>query len=117
MTVKIDGRELNVTHLEELVEPLAMEWMGWENGGYARKRQVYGRRRSWTLTCFERDVDWVESAAKYLQERLGDGAAVSFIVDEESLHQVNTTAYVAEITVEYEAGQNIRYFKVRLVEA
>ena len=118
MTITIDGKQLNVTHLSETVEAVTVESDDWRPEGYKRKIRTFGKIKRWTLDCIEKDIAWTNSVANHLQGLAESGTAVSFIVDEGDRHQVNTQVYVlnVQITLELVGSQNIRHFTVQLQE-
>lgn len=118
MTVTLDGYSLTVNSIDDAVEAMASEWDGWENGDYTRKRTVFGKIRRWTLECVEKDVTWVNSAAKHFQEHVDDGACVAFVVSEGNRYSVNTSVYIldVQVTLELTGTANIRRFKVTIQE-
>jgi len=119
MTITIDGKQLNVTHLTEAVEAVAVESDDWRSEGYKRKIRIFGKIRRWTLDCVEKDIAWTDSAANHLQQLAENGTAVSFVIDEGNRHQVNTQVYVlnVQVTLDLVGTQNIRHFIIQLQEA
>lgn len=120
MTFTIGDKSLNVIEFSESSEPIGAEWTAWENEALVIKRFVYGLKRTWTLRCYEKDVAWSESAAKYLREQAAAGVTLQFTADEGALYQVQATnVYVIRVEVEAQplGSQNIRYFTVVLKEA
>ena len=120
MTFTIDSYTLNVTDFSESSQPSATEWHAWENQALALKRFVYGLKRSWKLSCVEKDVAWTNSAALYLRNKAQSGEKVTFTVNEGDRYQLpSTSVYVesVEIAMELVGGQNIRHFALTLKEA
>jgi len=119
MTFTVDGYTLNVTDFSEQNQPVASEWHAWQNQALTLKHFVYGLKRVWTLSCVEKDVAWVDSAALYLRNKAASGETVTFTVDEGSRYQLSaTTAYVVNVSLNMRlvGGRNIRYFNVTIKE-
>lgn len=119
MTVTVGSATLNVTGFTESSEFVGPEWYKWENQTLKRKKTVYGRKRTWTLECIEKDVAWADSDAKYLEEQGAQGNILSFTMDLGNRYQIsNIDIYIdsVEITMEQVGSQNIRHFTVTLKE-
>ena len=122
--VMIDGKILDVEgggiiEGEEVVGTFVDKW---QNASYAKEAKIFGTIRLWTLPCYENNVAWTNSAAKYLQDKAKDGNAVSFSIDEGNLHQVTSTnVYILGVAVRYgrgaKASQFVRFFTLKLQEA
>jgi len=124
MTVTIDGKTLNVIGggITESVKPVGTFLDKWINEEYWKKAKIIGTVRSWALECYEKNVAWNSSVAKHLEEKAKTGEAVSFSIDEGSLHSVaSTKVYILGVDISYGKGakstQFIRYFTVSLQEA
>ena len=124
MTVTIDSRTLNVEGggIEEGVEVVGSSVDKWVNGSYAKEAKIFGIVRSWTLKCYEQNVAWASSNAKYLEDKEKTGDKVSFAIDEGNLHSVTSTyVYILGVDVKYPKGamasQFTRYFTLKLQEA
>ncbi len=124
MTVTVDTKTLNVEGggIEENAEPVGSFVDKWVNGSYAKEAKIFGIVRSWTLRCYEQNVAWSSSNAKYLQDKAKVGDKVSFAVDEGNLHAVTSTyVYILGVDVKYPKGakatQFTRYFTLKLQEA
>lgn len=119
MTFTIDSFTLNVVDLTETSSPVGAEWHAWENEQIVLKRYIYGIKRTWRLTCIEKDVAWSNSAARYLQQKMAAGETVQFSVNEGDRYSLPaTTCHIAGLELEIEpAGQqNIRKYVVILRE-
>ena len=124
MTVTIDSKTLNVEGggIQEGAEVVGSFADKWTNGTYARAAKIFGIVRSWTLRCYEQNVAWSSSNAKYLQDKARVGDKVSFSIDEGNLHSVSSTyVYILGVDVDYHKGskssQFVRYFTLKLQEA
>lgn len=124
MTVTIGTKALNVEGggLSESTEVVGSYVDRWINGSYAKEAKIYGIIRRWTLRCYEQNVAWSGSAAKYLQDKAKEGEKLSFAVDEGDMHSVGSTyVYILDVDVEYPKGskntQFTRRFTVQLQEA
>lgn len=112
MTFTVDSITLNVTGFSESAKPVGSEWLAWEGERVARKRFTYGMLREWTLSCFEVNVAWSSSAAKYLQDKMKDGEKVSFSVSEGGMHQISSVqCYVRDLEINYGRGSKSTQFK------
>ncbi|MEM2177024.1 MAG: hypothetical protein QXN34_06830 [Archaeoglobaceae archaeon] len=119
MTFTIDNYTLNVTDFGESSEPVGAEWHTWENEKITIKRYVYGIKRTWRLSCIEKNVVWNNSAAKYLQQKMSAGETVSFAVNEGDRFSLPATeCYVVSLEIDIKplGQENIRYFDVVLKE-
>jgi hypothetical protein len=124
MAVTIDGKTLKIEGggISENLKPVGTFTDRWVNGSYKKEAKIFGVIRSWMLRCYEENVAWANSVAKHLQEKAQEGDAVSFTVDEGSLHSVSSTnVYVLEVDVSYPKGSKaasfVRYFTLKLQEA
>ncbi|MEM3383843.1 MAG: hypothetical protein QXF43_04175 [Nitrososphaerales archaeon] len=120
MTITIGTKTLNVREMNESMEVVAIFTDKWENEQYKRKVRVYGTIRTWTLSCFEDDVNYADSAFKYLQDQAKIGNVLSFVVDEGQAHQINTYVYIMSITLTHSPAStavNHREFTIALQEA
>jgi len=120
MTFTVGEKSLNIIEISESSEPIGTEWVAWENESLTIKRFIYGLKRIWTLRCYEKDVAWSSSAAKYLRDQAAAGVTLQFTADEGALYQVPATnVYVVRVEIEAQpvGTQNIRYFTVVLKEA
>ena len=124
MTVTIDSKSLSVEGggIEESTEPVGSSVDKWLNGAYVKEVKIFGIVRSWTLKCYEQNVAWSSSNAKYLQDKAKVGDKVPFEVDEGNLHAVTSTyVYILGVDVKYpkgaKASQFTRYFTLKLQEA
>ena len=119
MVYTIDNYTLNVTDFSETSSPIGVEWYAWENGQIIIKRYIYGAKRTWRLTCVEKDVAWSNSAARYLQQKMAAGETVQFSVNEGDRYSLPaTTCHIAGLELEIEpvGQQNIRKYVVILRE-
>ena len=124
MTVTIDEKTLKVEGggISENVKPVGTFTDRWVDSSYRKEAKIFGVIRSWTLRCYEENVEWANSVAKHLQNKAQDGKAISFSVDEGSLHSVQSTnVYILEVDVNYPKGSKaasfVRYFTLKLQEA
>ena len=124
MTVTIDSKTLNVEGggIGENVEVVGSFVDKWQDATYRKEAKIFGSVRSWTLRCYEENVDWSSSVAKHLQDKAKEGNKVSFSVDEGNLHAVASTyVYILGVDVSYpkgaKASQFTRYFTLKLQEA
>jgi len=124
MTVTIDSKTLNVEGggIGESIEVVGSFVDKWISGAYAKEAKIFGTVRSWTLRCYENNVAWASSNAKYLQDKAKVGDKVSFSVDEGNLHSVTSTyVYILGVDVDYpkgsKASQFTRWFTLKLQEA
>jgi len=124
MTVTLDAKTLNVEGggIEETADPVATFIDRWVNGAYQKQAKIFSTVRSWILRCYENNVAWASSNAKYFQEKMKAGDKLSFSIDEGNLHQVSSTyAYVLGVSVSYakgaKAAQFTRFFTLKLQEA
>lgn len=117
----LDGKTLNVRDIRETVKTVSAGWDAWENQAYVRKTKVYGAVKSWRLQCYEENVAWTDSNAKYFQEKAASGNSVAFVVSEGDMHSVNTNVYVLNVDLAYEGGvpasAKYRRFTLQLQEA
>jgi len=122
MPVTVDGKSLNIEGggLIEETKPVGAFVDKWENGEYQKEAKVYGAVRSWELDCYEKNVAWTNSVAKYLQEKMKAGESVSLSIDLGDLHSASATVHIAAVRVGYEKGAKtsnfIRRFTVSLQE-
>lgn len=124
MTVTIDTKTLNVEGggIEEGAEVIGTFVDRWQNGTYVKEAKIFGTVKSWMLRCYENNVAWGSSTAKYLKEKTKIGDKVSFSIDEGNLHQVSSTyVYILAVEVAYRKGSKatsfVRDFTLRLQEA
>jgi len=124
MTVTLDTKALSVEGggIEETVEPVGSFVDRWINGEYKKEAKIFGAVRSWAIRCYENNVAWSGSTAKYLKERAKAGNKVSFSIEEGNLHSVSSTyVYILVVDVAYRKGSKaasfIRNFTLRLQEA
>ena len=124
MTVTVDAKTLSVEGggIGESVEVVGSFIDKWQDETYRKEAKIFGTVRSWTLRCYEQNVAWGSSNAKYLQDKAKEGDKVGFSVDESDLHAVPSTyVYILGVDVSYpkgsKASQFTRYFTVRLQEA
>jgi len=124
MTVTLDTKTLNVEGggIEENVDPVATFVDRWISGEYRKQVKVFGTIRSWTLRCYENDIAWASSNAKYFQDKMKAGDKLSFSIDEGNLHQVSGTyVYILDVDVRYPKGatasKSTRYYTLKLQEA
>jgi len=124
MTFTIDVKTLNVegNGIAETVEVIGTFIDRWKNETYAKEAKIFGIVRSWALRCYEDNVAWTSSTAKYLQDKAKAGDKVSFSIDEGDLHQVSSTyVYILSVDVAYRKGSKaakfVRTFTLKLQEA
>jgi hypothetical protein len=124
MTVTIDTKTLNVEGggIEESIEVVGSFVDKWQDEAYRKEAKIFGTVRSWTLRCYENNVAWSSSNAKYLQDKAKEGNKLSFSVDEGNLHAVTSTyVYILGVDVDYPKGskatQFTRFFTLKLQEA
>jgi hypothetical protein len=124
MTVIIDSKTLNVVGggIGEIVEVIGTFSDKWANETYQKEAKIYGILRSWVLRCYENNVAWASSNAKYLQDKAKEGNKLSFSIDEGNLHSVTSTfVYVLGVDIDYPKGskatQFTRWFTLKLQEA
>jgi len=124
MTVTIDSKSLSVEGggIGEIIEVVGAFVDKWINGAYAKEAKIFGTIRSWTLRCYENNVAWASSNAKYLQDKAKVGDKVSFSIDEGNLHAVSSTyVYILGVDIDYPKGskatQFTRWFTLKLQEA
>lgn len=116
--IQLDGKTLNVSHLTENMDAVATETDAWENEQYKKKLRVFGVVKTWALECYEENIAWNDSAVKHLQTKAKSGDAVSFVVDEGNIHQVNCNVYILSVNLTYEGGiPSHRIFSISLHEA
>ena len=119
MTVQLGTKTLNCTNITVQSRPQATEWDAFENEEWTIKRKVWGLKRVWRLDCYEKDVTWSNSAAKYLREQAEAGNTLTLSIDEGDRY--NTSATVHVLSVDLRIGitgtQNIRQFSVLVREA
>ena len=87
-----------------------------------KEAKIFGTIRSWELKCYENNVAWSNSNAKYLQDKAKEGNPVTFSIDEGDLHSVSSTnVYILKVDIDYPRGSKasnfVRYFTLRLQEA
>jgi len=119
MAVTVGTATLNVTSFSVATKKIGSEWVDWENGQLVRKQSVYGLKHTWTLHCYEKNVAWTDSAAKYLDEQSKAGNQLSATIDLGDRYKVeNVNVYVdsVEIDMVQVGSQNIRNFTVILKE-
>jgi len=124
MTVTIDSKTLNVEGggIGENVEVVGSFVDKWQDATYRKEAKIFGSVRSWTLRCYEENVQWSSSVAKHLQDKAKEGNKVSFSIDEGNLHSVSSTnVYILGVNVDYPRGSKptsfVRYFTLKLQEA
>ncbi len=124
MTVTIDSKTLKVEGggIGENVEVVGSFVDKWQDATYRKEAKIFGTVRSWTLRCYEENVQWSSSVAKHLQDKAKTGNPVSFSIDEGSLHSVSSTnVYILGVNVDYPRGSKatsfVRYFTLKLQEA
>ena len=124
MTVTIDTKTLTVEGggIQENVEVVGTFVDRWQSETYRKEAKIFGTIRSWTLRCYEQNVAWSSSNAKYLQDKAKEGNKVSFSIDEGNLHAVSSTyVYILGVDIDYpkgsKASQFTRYFTLKLQEA
>jgi len=119
MAVTVGTATLNVTSFLVATQKIGSEWVDWENGQLVRKRFIYGLKRTWTLNCYEKNVAWTDSAAKYLREQAEAGNQLSATIDLGDRYNVsNVDVYVdsVKINMNQVGSQNIRNFTIVLKE-
>jgi len=119
MPITIDTKTLNVSNLAEDTEVVAVATDAWESQVYKRKLRLFGIVKSWTIDCFEDGVLWVDSVAKYLQDKAKADTAVNFVISEAGVHDINVDCYVIGVIVKYSAttmSTNHREFTITLQE-
>ena len=123
MATTIDGYALHVDSLSEGYEIRKTEWDAWESGAYKRKLEPYGHFKRWSVSCWEKNVAWANSVAKYLEEKAAAGTTVTLVIDitgmftgADRLHSVaSTTCKIIGIGVTYaKADGDYREFVVEL---
>lgn len=87
----------------------------WVNGDFQHNLRTRRKDKSWTLRCVENNVAWMDSSAKKLQTDMTTGA-LTLLIDEGVLHQVNEDVYVIAITVTYEGVVRIFDISIALKE-
>ena len=119
MAVTLGTKTLNCIRISEESEVKGSSRDTWENSEYKRRLSVIGLLRKWTLDCVEKDVDWSESAAKYLREQAAQASKLDFTVDLGDLYAVNTQVQVLGCNLRLPAigKANVRHFTVKLMEA
>ncbi|MEM2424321.1 MAG: hypothetical protein QXM00_07600 [Candidatus Bathyarchaeia archaeon] len=120
MTFTVDSITLNVRDFSESSEPIGAEWIAWENEQIVVKRFVYSLKRTWRLSCIEKDVVWQNSAVKYLQQKAAAGETVVFAVNEgDRCNLPAVSAHIVSIELEMEpvGTQNMRRFTIMLKES
>jgi hypothetical protein len=115
--IRLGTKTLNVSSMDENIEIIATHSDKWENETYKRKVNVFGIVRSWNLRCYEDNVDYNNSAFKYLQDQAKQGNVLSFIIDED---QINTSVYILGLSLSYSPSMmatNHREFSIIIQEA
>jgi len=119
MVVTVGTATLNVTGFSVIPKKIGPEWFDWENNQLVRKQRVYGLKHIWTLHCYEKNVAWTDSAAKYLDEQSKAGNQLSATIDLGDRYNVsNVDVYVDSVKIDMNqvGSQNIRNFTVILKE-
>jgi len=119
MAVTVGTASLNVASFSVATKKIGSEWVDWENNKLVRKQSVYGLKRVWTLNCYEKNVAWTDSAAKYLREQAEAGSQLSATIDLGDRYNVsNVDVYVDSVKIDMVqvGSQNIRNFTVVLKE-
>ena len=122
--VDVAGNKLQVWHdgFIENRELVRSETYGWDATlqKVVRKVKPLGCVRTWSLRCFEENVDWDSSVVKTLQGMVDDNTSVAFVVSYGTLHHVDTNVKVLAVYPEYPPGSNVgtrqRNFTVTLQE-
>jgi len=117
MTSTLGGYVLNIEDANLGEDDVADSTLadGWKNGAFQHDFRTHRKDKSWTLRCVENNVAWADSSAKKLQTDMTTGA-LTLIVDEGVLHQVNKDVYVLAVTVTYESVVRIFDISVMLKE-
>ena len=118
--VRVGAKTLMPTDVGESFELVGCEWDAFENESYVRKLAVLGDKRSWQITCIEKNVPWNYSATKYLQCKAWKGEPVYFKARLNSRYETEEVeAYITglELNIPNIADKNIRHITVILKEA
>ena len=117
MTVTLDGKTLNVKDISLHYNFVGVERDIWNSTkGLCRRIKTLGVVREWTLECFEENVPWTDSVARYLEEQAAAGAELDFNVNLGDLYTVNTRVQVlgCDLTFDAAGDVNVRRFTVKV---
>ena len=117
MTVTLDGKTLNVKDISLHYNFVGVERDIWNSTkGLCRRIKTLGVVREWTLECFEENVPWTDSVARYLEEQAAAGAELDFNVDLGDLYTVNTRIQVlgCDLSFDTTGNVNVRRFTVKV---
>lgn len=126
--VSIDGRLLNTTGYRESSASQLSQYPKYNATSlkYEYKLLPFGRVKTYELDCYEQDVDWSNSNAKYLKDLMQAGTtvtlSVSYICDSngQTIHTESATSCkVIGLAMSYQdiGKLNLRHFTVSLQEA
>lgn len=124
MTVTIDGKTLNVVggSLMDNTKAVGSFVDQWKNETYGKRAKIIGSVNALTFMCYEDNVDWDVSVAKYLKGKVRVDEAVTFSMDLGNMHAIDSTyVTILDVTVTYKQGATetnfVRFFALKLQEA
>ncbi|MCP8313342.1 MAG: hypothetical protein H3Z53_03065 [archaeon] len=116
MTATIDGNVINVMSASENCEVIGVFIDAWEGETYKRKVKNFGIVRTWTLDCYEDNVVWASSVAKYCEDKAKADTPITLVLTDGGM-SVNSSCYVLSVEITYERGEvNYRTFTLTLEE-
>jgi hypothetical protein len=124
-SVTLAGYSLNIEDkgFRETKQLIRSEWKGWSTtvSRVVIKLRIRGAFRTWTLDCYEYEVDWASSILPTLQAMAQTNTAYTLIIALDILHQVTCSVKVRSAQLVYPSGTNVssrhREFQVVCEEA
>jgi hypothetical protein len=117
--VTVDSFGLKCQSLSDDTLLIASDFDEWSGGQVLKTRKVYGAKGQWTLRCFEGNVAWASSAAKYLEDKAKSGGTVTLTINQGDRFVLGATVcYVINVatTLALTGGKNLRHFTVTFRE-
>jgi hypothetical protein len=120
-TVTLGGISLNIEDkgFHEIKQLIISEWKGWSTtvSRVVNKLRIRGAYRTWTLDCYESEVDWASSILPTLQAMAQTNTAYTLIIALDILHQVTCSVKVRSADVVYPSGTNVmsRYRRFEVI--
>jgi hypothetical protein len=117
--VTVDSFGLKCQFLSDDLVLVASDFDEWSAGQVMKTRKVYGAKGVWKLSCFEGNVAWASSAAKYLRDKAESGGTVVLTINWGDRFTLGaTTCYVTGIATDLAltGGKNLRHFTVTFRE-
>lgn len=126
--ITVDGRVLTISGFRENSASQLSQYPKWNSSTskYDYKLLAFGRVKTYEVDCFEKDVAWADSNAKYLKDLMQAGTSVSFVVTitsdatGQTIHQeTSTSVKVIGLSLSYQdiGTLNLRNFTASFQEA